>query len=504
MLEFAPDATPRSVEEEEVARLPRALGDRLLETVYGFAPDTPTGDNLRVEFSVHPKPRGWLSRHTVLWEKETLGNPLLPVRPTWPNKFSRFLGDKVYGLLMAWLVGLPVPHTTVVGRRFAPFAFGDDTGQREIWLRTAPADHTPGYFSTAPGWLDPFKLVATEDPYHRLIASVLSQRAVCSVYSGAAITESDGKLRVEGVKGAGSDFMLSGVGDTIPREVEAAVNYINEKAATIFGPVSFEWVFDGDRAWVVQLHVGSPMSQGDVIYPGEPVEWLEIPASESLDRLREAISVLDPTRTGVVLVGSIGTSSHKGELLRKARIPSRLRHPSPAGPAEVVRHFYSKLLDVMQHAVALGAKGRYQKLEPVVLGTFDVPFMVRLLVEPAWARLTPDQKRRAAIAYSRYIAAVYATRFDGYSGEKFEVLGEKQIKHGTLVRTQIVKVDGKPVSIDYVLHDNDIAWQIRDTYLSGAIRESATRRSEFSAILRSSGIDGLIASLNEKADGLQG
>ena len=50
------------------------------------------------------------------------------------------------------------------------------------------------------------------------------------------------------------------------------------------------------------------------------------------------------------------------------------------------------------------------------------------------------------------------------------------------------------------MHDNDIAWQARDV----AISELATRRSEFAALLRSSGIDALIASLNKKADDLQG
>jgi phospholipid transport system substrate-binding protein len=72
-----------------------------------------------------------------------------------------------------------------------------------------------------------------------------------------------------------------------------------------------------------------------------------------------------------------------------------------------------------------------------------------------------------------------------------------------LVRTQIIKADGEPVSINYVVHDNDTAWQIRDVYLSGTISELATRRSEFAAILRTTGIDGLIASLNKKADDLQ-
>ena len=181
-------------------------------------------------------------------------------------------------------------------------------------------------------------------------------------------------------------------------------------------------------------------------------------------------------------------------------IPTQAAAGPPTG---VVQNFYNILLDVMQHSTALGPKGRYQKLEPVVHTTFDVPFMSRLSVGPSWSRLTPEQKRRAVQAYGRYIAAVYASRFDAYAGEQFKVLGEQQIKHGTLIKTQIVKSNGEPVAINYVVHDNDIAWQIRDIYLSGAISELATHRSEFAATLRSSGIDGLIDSLNKKADELQ-
>lgn len=176
---------------------------------------------------------------------------------------------------------------------------------------------------------------------------------------------------------------------------------------------------------------------------------------------------------------------------------------APTGPTEVVRNFYGVLLDLMQHGGALGPKGRYQKLEPIVRGTFDVPFMARLSIGPSWAKLTTEQKRRAVQAYTRYIAAIYATRFDDYAGEQFQVLGEQQIKHGTLIKTHIIKSNGEPVSINYVVHDNDIAWQIRDIYLSGSISELATRRSDFATILRASGIDGLIDSLNKKADDLQ-
>jgi phospholipid transport system substrate-binding protein len=182
---------------------------------------------------------------------------------------------------------------------------------------------------------------------------------------------------------------------------------------------------------------------------------------------------------------------------------SRAATPGP-GPSQVVQHLYGELLDTMQHAAALGAKGRYQKLEPTILRTYDLPFMAKLTIGPSWAGLTPDKKQQAAKAYGRYVTAVYASQFDGYSGEKLEVLGEQQIKHGTMVKTRIVKSDGEPVTLNYMVHDNEIGWQIRDVYETGTISQLAVQRSDFTQILRTGGVDGLIAALNKKADDLQG
>jgi phospholipid transport system substrate-binding protein len=51
-----------------------------------------------------------------------------------------------------------------------------------------------------------------------------------------------------------------------------------------------------------------------------------------------------------------------------------------------------------------------------------------------------------------------------------------------------------------MMRRNGDTWLISDIYLGGAISEVATRRSEFGAILKNEGIDGLIAALNRKAD----
>ena len=79
-----------------------------------------------------------------------------------------------------------------------------------------------------------------------------------------------------------------------------------------------------------------------------------------------------------------------------------------------------------------------------------------------------------------------------------------EIKHGVLVRTQLVKTDGETIAINYFQHDNEPTWQIRDIYVAGAISELATRRSQVTAILRSQGVDGLVAALNKKADAFSG
>ena len=68
------------------------------------------------------------------------------------------------------------------------------------------------------------------------------------------------------------------------------------------------------------------------------------------------------------------------------------------------------------------------------------------------------------------------------------------------MRSQIIKANGEPVKVDYMMRRSGETWLISDIYLDGAISEVATRRSEFATILRNDGIDGLIAALNRKAD----
>jgi phospholipid transport system substrate-binding protein len=126
--------------------------------------------------------------------------------------------------------------------------------------------------------------------------------------------------------------------------------------------------------------------------------------------------------------------------------------------------------------------------------------MVRLSVGSSWATLTEAQRQQVTESFGRYISAIYADRFDSYAGEKLQVTSEQPAAAGVMVRSQIVKANGEPVKVDFMMCRNGDSWLISDIYLDGAISEVATRRSEFAAILKSQGINGLIAALNRKAD----
>lgn len=170
-----------------------------------------------------------------------------------------------------------------------------------------------------------------------------------------------------------------------------------------------------------------------------------------------------------------------------------------SGAAEPVRGFYDVLLRTMQQGERLGQGGRYAALEPVVRRSFDIPYMTRVAFGSSWSSLPDAKRQQLTEAFGRYITATWADRFDSYSGEKLEVGGERPYGAAVLVDTRIVKADGEPVSINYLMRRDGDAWRIGDVYLTGTISELATRRSEFSSVLRSQGVDGLIDALNRKA-----
>jgi phospholipid transport system substrate-binding protein len=177
-------------------------------------------------------------------------------------------------------------------------------------------------------------------------------------------------------------------------------------------------------------------------------------------------------------------------------------HADTGEPAAVVGNFDDTLLVVMGQAKMLGYRGRYDILEPAIDKAFDVPAMTRTAVGPGWAGLSESQRSRLTDAFRRFITATFAVRFDDYGGERFEVQGAKPMTGGVLVENHLVKSNGERVRINYLTHQTANGWGAIDIYLDGTISELAVRRSEFTAVLKQSGPEGLIATLERKTQQL--
>lgn len=175
-----------------------------------------------------------------------------------------------------------------------------------------------------------------------------------------------------------------------------------------------------------------------------------------------------------------------------------------ASPSATLASFYDVLLSVMKEGPKLGFEGRRQKLGPAVMQAFDLPLMTRLVVGLQWPNLPADAQKQLVAAFTDFSVATYASQFDDYSGERFEVDSKAAPAPGgdVIVKSKLIQSSGDPVQLNYLLRQEQGDWRIIDVFLEGTISQLAARRSEFSSILHDQGASGLIAVLKEKTKAL--
>lgn len=195
---------------------------------------------------------------------------------------------------------------------------------------------------------------------------------------------------------------------------------------------------------------------------------------------------------GAVLIGVCAT-------------PAWTAGAAPDPPARVIGAFDDSLLAVMKQAKELGVRGRYEKLAAPIQATFDLAAMTRIAVGGSWNSIPSDVQTALIDSFTRMTIATYANRFDGYSGERFEVEPESETRStGRIVHTKLLQSNGEAVTLNYLMRESGASWKVIDVYLTGTISELATRRAEFAQILKSGGASALVDSLRHKADTLLG
>jgi phospholipid transport system substrate-binding protein len=172
------------------------------------------------------------------------------------------------------------------------------------------------------------------------------------------------------------------------------------------------------------------------------------------------------------------------------------------GPEELVRKVTQDVLDAIRSdkQLAAGDKQKALKLaEEKVLPHIDFEEAARLAVGRAWAQATPEQRKKLVEEFRKMLVRTYSNAISAYEGQTMKVLPVRMKPGDTevTVHNQYIRAGGTPLPVDYQMHKTDQGWKIYDITVEG-VSLVLTYRSEFDAVVKQSGIDGLIKRLEEK------
>ena len=165
--------------------------------------------------------------------------------------------------------------------------------------------------------------------------------------------------------------------------------------------------------------------------------------------------------------------------------------------AQVVDGLDSGLIATMKTPGGQAARARI--IAPAVDRAFDIALMARLSVGPAWTSFAPSEQASVVSTFRAMTIAQYAANFDGYSGERFALVGPVETRGGDkLVRTSLTG-PGTNEALNYRLRESGGQWKIIDVYYRNSISQLATRRSDFATVIAKGGASALVAHLNRLA-----
>ena len=151
-------------------------------------------------------------------------------------------------------------------------------------------------------------------------------------------------------------------------------------------------------------------------------------------------------------------------------------------------------------AASLGVAEEALKLaEEKVLPYIDFEEATRLAVGRAWSQANPEQKKKLVAEFRNMLVRTYSNAIEAYQGQTLKVLpsrGKAESDEAT-VRTQFVRAGGQPLPIDFQMRKTEKGWKVFDISVEG-VSLVLTYRSEFDAVVKQEGIDGLIKRLAQK------
>jgi phospholipid transport system substrate-binding protein len=172
------------------------------------------------------------------------------------------------------------------------------------------------------------------------------------------------------------------------------------------------------------------------------------------------------------------------------------------GPEELVKKITAEVMAAIKSdkQLAAGDKQKALKLaEEKILPHVDFEEATRLAVGRGWKQASPEQQKKLVTEFKNMLVRTYSNAISAYEGQQMKVMPVRMKPGDTdaTVHNQFIRPGGKPVLVDYSMRKTGQGWKIYDIVVEG-VSLVLTYRSEFDAVVKQEGIDGLIKRLSAK------
>jgi len=192
-------------------------------------------------------------------------------------------------------------------------------------------------------------------------------------------------------------------------------------------------------------------------------------------------------------------------LLLALGVPARAQD---VPPDQLVKTVTLEVIDLIKGDKEIQAGNRaklVQLIDAKVLPHFNFSAMTALAMGQSWNKSNPDQKKRLTEEFRTLLVRTYASALAAYSEQKFDFrpLRAKPSDTDVTVQVRVLQPGSQPVPIDYSMEKTASGWKVYDVMVGG-VSLVANYRTEFSNVVRESGIDGLVKNLSSKNRSLEG
>ena len=163
----------------------------------------------------------------------------------------------------------------------------------------------------------------------------------------------------------------------------------------------------------------------------------------------------------------------------------------------MVNQLHAALIRAMKGGHTLGYEGRYKLLAPVILKSYDMPYIAQLTLGSYWSTLSEAQRDQFIQVLQQYSIANYAAEFDSYNGGSFETQSEQSAQPGIdSVSSTFTAGSGKQHQFNYLLRQTPKGWRIINVIVDG-VSDLSLKRSQYAYVMKTEGFDALIKKLKE-------